>query len=161
MEQKPRSFEVALKKGEIGELIVQDWLEKRGWIVYRPFTKNKAHYFDIMATKNKEKAIAIDVKTKARLNNWKAQGINIRTYNEYKRFINKVNIPFYLIFVDDKSGDVYSAELSKLKNSFNPVNYIIAWYLKDMLYLFNIGEVKIHELSKYDQRNYNYNPSLL
>jgi len=69
MEQRQRSFKPALKKGEIGEMIIQDFLEKRGWIVYRPFTKDKAHYFDALATKNKEKVIAIDVKTKARLNN--------------------------------------------------------------------------------------------
>lgn len=160
MEQKRKSFEVALKKGELGENIIQEFLEGRGWIVYKPFTKNKAHYFDALATKNKEKAIAIDVKTKARLNNWKAQGINIKSYNEYKKFIDKVNIPFYLIFIDDKCGDVYSAELSKLKNSFNPTSYIIAWYLKDMFYLFNIGEDNIKKLSELDQRSYNYNPSL-
>ena len=96
-----KSFEVALKKGELGERIIQKYFEARGWIVYRPFTKNKAHYFDALATKDKEKVIAIDVKTKARLNNWKAQGINIKSYNEYKRFIDKVNVPFYLIFIDD------------------------------------------------------------
>lgn len=161
MEQKRKSFETALKKGEIGEIIIQEFLEKRGWIVYRPFTKDKAHYFDALATKNKEKVIAIDVKTKARLNNWRAQGINIKSYNEYKKFINKINVPFYLFFIDDKCGDVYTAELSKLRNSFNPTPYIIAWYLEDMFYLFNIGEDNIKLLSEYDQRNYKYNPSLL
>ncbi len=160
MEPRQRSFSTALKKGEIGECIVQEFLEQRGWIVYRPFTKDKAHYFDILATKNKEKVIAIDVKTKARLNNWKAQGINIKTYNEYKRFIDKVNIPFYLIFIDDKSGDVYCAELSKLKNPLYPTDYIIAWHLDDMFYLFNIGNERILELSKLDQRTYDYKPRI-
>ena len=161
MEQRQRSFKPALKKGEIGEMIIQDFLEKRGWIVYRPFTKDKAHYFDALATKNKEKVIAIDVKTKARLNNWRAQGINIKSYNEYKQFIDKVNVPFYLIFIDDKCGDVYTAELAKLKNYFNPTPYIIAWYLDEMFFLFNIGEENIKKLSEFDQRSYKYNPSLL
>jgi len=161
MERKPRSFSTALKKGDIGEQIVQQFLEQRGWIVYRPFTKDKAHYFDIMATKNKEKVVAIDVKTKARLNNWKAQGINLKTYLEYKRFIDKINIPFYLIFIDDKNGDVHCAELSKLKKSFYPTEYIIAWYLDEMIYLFNIGNKRITELSAFDQRNYDYKPTEL
>lgn len=161
MELKKKNFEVALKKGELGEQIIQTYLEGRGWIVYRPFTKDKAHYFDAIITKNKEKVIAIDVKTKARLNKWKAQGINIKAYNEYKNFIDKVNVPFYLIFIDDKCGDVYSAELSKLKKSFNPTYYIIAWYLEDMVYLFNIGVDNIKKLSELDQRNYDYNPTLL
>jgi len=154
-----KSFEVALKKGELGERIIQKYFEARGWIVYRPFTKNKAHYFDALATRDKEKVIAIDVKTKARLNNWKAQGINIKSYNEYKRFIDKVNVPFYLIFIDDKSGDVYCAELAKLTRSFNPTSYIIAWYLEDMTYLFNIGDDNIKRLSELDQRNYDYDPT--
>lgn len=161
MERRQKSFSIALKKGDLGEHIVQEFLEQRGWIVYRPFTKDKAHYFDIMATKDKEKVIAIDVKTKARLNNWKAQGINLKTYLEYKKFIDKINIPFYLIFIDDKNGDVHCAELSKLKNSFYPTDYIIAWYLDEMFYLFNIGNERILELSAFDQRNYEYKPTAL
>jgi Holliday junction resolvase-like predicted endonuclease len=152
------SFETALKKGEIGENIVCKYLENRGWIVYKPFTKNKPHYFDILATLHKEKAIAVDVKTKARLNKWNAQGINIRHYKQYLRFIEKTNIPFYLIFVDDKLGDVYCADIKKLSNGFNPNKNIIAWYLSDMIYMFKITEKQIQELSEFDQRNYAFNP---
>lgn len=158
MEQKQTSFNIALKKGELGENIIQNYLENKGWIVYRPFTKDKAHYFDIIATKDKEKVIAIDIKTKARLNNWAAQGINIKAYNEYIKFANTINVPFYLIFIDDKSGDVHLAELIKLKNEFNPTPYIIAWPLTEMTFMFNIGQDNINELSKLDQRNYNYKP---
>jgi hypothetical protein len=158
MEQKRKSFDIALKKGEIGEQIIREYLESGGYIVYFPQTKNKAHYFDILATKNKEKVIAIDVKTKARLNKWAAQGINIKSYNEYMNFVEKINIPFYLVFVDDKNGDVHMANLKELVNGFNPAPHIIAWYLKDMKYLFNIGKEKITELSEFDQRNYYFNP---
>jgi len=70
-------------------------------------------------------------------------------------------VPFYLIFIDDKCGDVYTAELAKLKNYFNPTPYIIAWYLDEMFFLFNIGEENIKKLSEFDQRSYKYNPSLL
>jgi hypothetical protein len=153
-----RSFEVALKKGEIGEKIIQEYLENLGWIVYFPFTKNKAHYFDLIATKNKEKAVAIDVKTKAKFNTWNAQGINVKSFNEYSEFIRKINIPFYLIFINDKDGDVHLAELANLKNEFYPTSYIIAWPLSEMKLMFNIGKEKIEELSQYDQRTHQYNP---
>lgn len=152
------SFKKRLKKGEMGEEIIRIFLEKKGWIVYFPFTKNKAHYFDILATKNKEMVVAADVKTKARLNKWAAQGINLKSYNEYKRFIEKTNISFYLFFIDDKSGDVHCADLRKLGNGFFVTPEIIAWYLSDMKKLFNIGEFNIKELSKLDQRNYVYLP---
>jgi Holliday junction resolvase-like predicted endonuclease len=154
-----KSFEKALTKGELGEEIIRGYLEGRGWIVYQPFTKNKAHYFDILATKNKESVIAIDVKTKARLNKWNATGINIKAYNEYLKFINTVNVPFYLIFIDDKNGDVHWAELVKLTEPIYPNEYIIAWSLNQMNFLFKISDEKIKELSMYDQRNYKYNPN--
>lgn len=154
------NFKKALEKGKMGEEIIREYLENREWIVYFPFTKDKAHYFDILATKNKEKVIAVDVKTKARLNNWIAQGINLKSYNEYIRFIEKTNIPFYLIFIDDKNGDVHYADLKKLGRGFPIPNRpeIIAWHLSRMKKLFNIGKEKIKELSMLDQRNYKYNP---
>jgi len=152
------NFQIALKKGDIGEDIVAEFLQKKGWIIYRPFTKDKAHYFDMLCTFNKEKVIAIDVKTKARLNNWNAQGINIKSYNEYLDFVKMTSINFYLIFVDDKNGDVHLADLIKLKNPIYPNNKIIAWKVKDMKYLFTISQNDIERLSKHDQRNYKFNP---
>ena len=157
-EQKQKSFDVALKKGEIGENIIINLLEKKGWIVYTPFTKGKAHYFDILATYKKEKAIAIDVKTKARLNKWSAQGIDLRHYNQYKKFIENHKVPFYLVFIDDKLGDVHLADIENLSNPIYPNEKIIAWRLSDMKYIMNIGKDAIKELSKYDQRNYKFNP---
>jgi Holliday junction resolvase-like predicted endonuclease len=151
-------FQKALKKGDIGEDIVTEFLEKKGWIIYRPFTKDKAHYFDMLCTLNKEKVIVIDVKTKARLNKWAAQGINIKSYNEYLNFIEMTKVNFYLIFVDDKNGQVYLADLITLKNPIYPNSKIIAWKLDDMKYLFTISDKDIERLSKYDQRNYEFNP---
>jgi hypothetical protein len=153
-----RNFETALKKGELGEQIIRKHLEDRGWIVYIPFTKDKAHYFDMMATLNKEKAIAVDVKTKARLNKWDAQGIDIKQYNQYIKFTKTCNIPFYLVFVDDKTGDVHLADISKLKNPISVNKNIVAWKLKEMKFLFKISNHEVQELSKYDQRNYKFTP---
>jgi hypothetical protein len=150
-------FEIALKKGELGENIIREYLESKGWIVYFPFTKNKAHAFDILCTLNKEKVIAIDVKTKARMNKFNAQGIDLRSYNEYLKFKEKMSIEFYLIFVDDKNGDVHTFEIGQKIESII-INKIIFWWVKDMKFMFNIGKEKIEELSKYDQRGYDFNP---
>jgi Holliday junction resolvase len=152
------NFEKALKKGEIGEYIIRKYLEDKGWIVYSPFTKDKAHYFDMLCTYNKEKVMAIDVKTKARLNLYEAQGIDKKHYYQYINFTNKTNIPFYLIFIDDKLGDVHCADLKSLQNEIHINDKIIAWHLKDMHYLFNIGNDNINKLTELDQRNYFFNP---
>ena len=160
MEQKHRSFEIALKKGALGEQIVKDYLEEKGWVVYCPFTKDKAHYFDMLATYTKEKVVAFDIKTKARLNKWNAQGIDKKHYDQYMMFIEKTNVPFWLIFIDDKNGNVHALELEKAKNGFTPgsATHIIAWEIPNMTYLFNIGNENITKLSEFDQRNYTYNP---
>jgi len=152
-----RNFEISLKKGELGENIIREYLEKKGWIVYFPFTKNKAHAFDMLCTFKKEKVFALDVKTKARLNKYPAQGIDIKSYNEYLKFRKTMNINFYLVFVDDKNGDVHCFEIGKKIKNFK-IGKIIFWYLTDMRYLFNIGNENIIKLSKYDQRNYVFNP---
>lgn len=154
-----RNFEIALIKGNIGEEIVTEFLQEKGWIVYRPYTKNKAHYFDMLCTFNKEKTIAIDVKTKARLNKWNAQGINKKAYLEYLNFVEKTKVNFYLIFVDDKSGEVHLADITKLNDPIYPNENIIAWNLDKMQYLFTISKDDILRISKYDQRNYKFNPS--
>jgi hypothetical protein len=149
------------KKGEIGETYVKNWLIERGWITYSPDVKDRPHYFDMLITKDKLQVIAIDVKTKARLNNWNAQGIDLRHYDEYMRFMCTTKVPFYLFFVDDKCGDVFCADLSKLKNPFVlHEKKIIAWYLDDMRKVFQLSESQIQELSKYDTRNYTYSPEL-
>lgn len=149
---------IEVKKGNIGEDIIQSFLENKGWIIYKPTTKNKAHFFDMVCTYNKDKIICIDVKTKARLNKWAAQGIDLKHYNNYIDAQKIMNTPFYIIFIDDKLGDVHLLDLTKGIKSFMVNEYIIAWYLKDMNYLFNIGDDKIKILSEFDSRNYMFLP---
>jgi len=153
-----KDFNISTQKGELGEKIVMNFLEAKGWVVYFPFKKDKAHFFDMLCTFNKDKVIAIDVKTKSRLNKWNAQGINKRHHEQYLSFVKKTNINFYLIFIDDKIGDVYACDISKLTNPIFPNDKIIAWELKQMKFLFKITENQINELTKLDQRNYNFKP---
>lgn len=158
MAQKQASFKISLTKGELGEAIFREYLEARGWIVYFPFTKDRPHYFDMLATKDKEKVIACDVKTKARLNlSPPSTGINIAAYDGYKRFAEKTQVPFYLVFIDDKSGEVHFAEIKNLPEGRRiSGGKIIIWPLASMKYLFNIEAENIKLLTKYDQRNHIY-----
>jgi competence protein ComEC len=53
------------KKGNAGENIIRSMIVEKGWITYSPDQHDKAHYFDMLATKDKKQIIALDVKTKA------------------------------------------------------------------------------------------------
>lgn len=148
------------QKGKRGEDIVRRMLKDKGWVTYAPEGAG-AHYFDILATKDKKSVIALDVKTKARFNKWAAQGIDKRHYEEYMNFVKTTQVPFFLIFVDDKNGDIHSAELSKLKYPFYPTPGIIAWMLTEMKKIGQITDNNVlADLSQFDTRNYEYNPNI-
>ena len=80
-----------VKKGNIGELIVREYLEKKGYIVYEPKT-NGSHPFDKIAIKGKNNMVIVEVKTKARMNKFYATGFNLRSYKYYKSIRDKYNI---------------------------------------------------------------------
>jgi|TARA_R110000737_G_scaffold17151_1_gene34637 hypothetical protein len=149
---------IQVKKGDIGQEIVREILEEGGLIVYEPKT-NGAHWFDFVATRNKKEIFFIDVKTKARFNNWEAQGIDVKHYEDYMRLINQFNLPFFLFFVDDKNGDVHVANLKELKKPIQqPNENIIAWSIHEMLRVRQLDSETIKQLSALDSRNYKYNP---
>ena len=152
-------FEISSKKGQIGEDIFQEFMEGEGWIVYKPDKKDKPHYFDMMCTFEKEKAVAFDVKTKTRLKSggkfkFDAQGFDKKHFEQYLNFTKKINIPFFVIFIDSLSGDVMCINIEKLKKleSIEVNKDIIAWYVKDMQFIFKLTAAQIDYLSKYTQK---------
>jgi hypothetical protein len=159
METNQRSFEdkPQYKKGTLGEEIVKSMFREKGWMIYSP-EKNGPHYFDILATWNKEKVIAIDVKTKARLNIKPATGIDLKHYKDYQRFSSTHNIDFYLFFIDDKNGDIHYQEIKQLKDPFIIKEKIICWPLDCMNFYGRLTQQQIAELSRFDTRSYTYCP---
>jgi len=161
--RKPIDFRKSLSKGEIGELFFKEYLENQGWSLLMPATLNRPHFCDIFATKNKRDFICADVKTKARLNKINATGIDIYSYESYIDFSKQKSIPFYLVFVNDKDGDVHCANIRYLENSgtgffLGQSKKIICWPINVMRKIFTLTPEQIALLSTYDQRNYVYEP---
>jgi hypothetical protein len=162
-----RSFEIALQKGEIGEQIVRDHLEKRGWVVYKPFTPG-AHCFDILCIKDKKQAIALDVKAKSRLNKFPATGINQSHFEEYKAFSEKHSMPFWVVFVDEMQQTVYGNCISELEKPRNvdgnvypfvmPANgrQVRLWPLVAMKTIAKLDHMEAEKLAFFNQRNYEF-----
>lgn len=145
--------EKKFKKGALGERIFIEHLKSRGYIVMVPEQKDKPHLCDIIATHGKERCIAIDVKTKKKFYWRNSQGINVSSYNQYLAFSKLNSIPFYLVFVDEDSGEVHWSDISKLKDPFyNKKGTIIYWELKQMNYLFNITQEQMEELAQYNTK---------
>ena len=163
------SFEQALVKGAMGERIVRAVLEGAGWVVYQPMTEG-AHAFDMLSIKDKDRAIAIDVKAKARMTYYHATGVNLKHFEQYKAFSERHNMPFWIIFVDEGMGAIYGNEIAELEQERRSEDgrvYPITktdkygkqqrlWALEGMRTIRTLSEEEINYLKHVSQRNYEY-----
>lgn len=165
------NFDTAMQKGRIGEEQVRALLEKKGYIVYTPKTGG-AHAFDFMAIKDKEKCIALDVKAKARRNNYKDTGVDLRNFRIYEQFMKRHNMPFWLVFVDEMERRIYGNTIEALMASVKKDKGItypyiwtkdpqrlqgtIYWHLDSMIDMGAIEHAANGELFDLSQRNYQY-----
>lgn len=148
-----------VKKGDIGEKIIHNYLSKKLLTIYSPTTQN-SHICDGIVFKSEKLFFLYDVKTKGKTNIHNAQGIDKIHFNRYNELMNQLKIPFFIYFVDDHNGDVHLADLQKL-NVKGYINIkkdgsIIGWDVENLKYLFTIDQEKINELNKYNTRNYSY-----
>lgn len=167
MATTPRSFDLALAKGEYGEQIVRRILEGKGFVVYKPNTEG-AHAFDVLAIKDKRLCIALDVKAKSRRNKYADTGINLRHFETYKRFSDRHTMPFWLIFVDEMLGKIYGNTLEELAKPIEVegINYpliygdtqtgTIYWHMQSMRQIHTLTESEKADLVGLSQRNHEY-----
>lgn len=145
------------KKGNIGERIVKEYLSKHNYIAYTTDNTEHAHCFDMIAMRGKDEMIIVEVKAKAKRDCCPDTGINLKHYNEYKAISAKHNIPIFLVFVDEKLGEVYGDWLSKIDKD-TTFNYpkvfnhgykgepIIYFYQPNMRKLATLTPSEIREL---------------
>ena len=163
------SKKTTVKKGALGEMIVRQALESKGYIVYEPKTKG-AHPFDLLAVKDKRVFVIAEVKTKARLNNWEATGINVSHYNDYIHVMEAHNIDVVLCFVDEHPSEkrVYGQRLSELikEHKENGIDYpnfdilkkrnIVMIPLSKMITISNLDDHTVTNLMELSTRSHDY-----
>ena len=165
---KRPSFDLSLKKGECGERIITSLLESKGFVVYKPVT-NGSHAFDMLAIKDKERSIAIDVKAKSRRTHYNDTGVNQVHFECYQRFSERHLMPFWLFFVDEHLGSVYGNNIEELEKPIvddglcyplvQQSSYgkaIRYWSLSSMITFGSLEQNDSEELKSISQRNYNY-----
>lgn len=163
MATTPRNFETCLAKGEYGESIVRRLFEEKGYIVYNPKTKG-AHPFDIFALNTGKPCIAADVKSKPRRILYPDTGISLKHYNIYLNFSKAHSMEFWIIFVDQNSGDIYGNTISKLDvpriidNRTYPLNEDKTryWPVKAMRFFHKLTDQEMKELNRLSQINDKY-----
>lgn len=163
-----RSFETALAKGALGETVVRELLESRGWVVYQPVTTGP-HQFDMLCIKDKKRAIAFDVKAKARMNWFPCTGVNQKHFEEYRQFSERHRMPFWLVFVDEAQRQIYGNTIEELERPREVQGrkfpwlmvtkkgaQLRLWPLEAMRQISPITVEQAEALSAYNQRSYAY-----
>lgn len=103
-----------VKKGAYGEYLAKKYFVEEHYIIYRP-TINGSHGFDFFLYDNeKEKYIAVEVKTKAKCRNYPETGFNQNVYERYCQLSNEYNMPVLVVFVDEDEKRMYGNYLSEL-----------------------------------------------
>lgn len=157
------SDKTTVKKGDIGEDIVKNFLLEKGMIPYKP-DFDGAHPFDFLcATRDKKTMIIVDAKAKARMNKqfngFSVTGIDKRHFNEYKHIQKKYNVHVYLYFVDEMLGSVYGNAIARLEKNKIEKNWktpMILFRLIDMVEIGKLSSDEVHKLKKHSTRSYDY-----
>lgn len=151
-----------VKKGNIGENIVFNYLCNSGYTVYRPVTEGP-HLFDNLCVSRDKRTIFIaEVKTKEARKYYPDTGIDIRSYQEYKFVENKYNLHVYLFFVDAANRKVYGNFLRRLETPKAEGKYsyplqqggIIYFPLSSMTLISELTAEEAEEIKKHNTKNY-------
>lgn len=146
-----------VKKGNVGEQIVLDFLSERGFIVYQPVVDG-AHKIDFFAHKSgkSKNIIAAEVKSKRRMAKYAETGFNVSAYEHYKEVLDKHKVDTFCFFVDDFEGCIYGAWLSTLGDG-NRRGAVITWRLDRMRVIRKLTDDEISELTKHTSKtSYDY-----
>ena len=163
---------IQVKKGNIGEEIIKQFLKEKGFVIYRP-ELDMSHVFDIIAIKEKKQIIIVEVKTQARRNYYDDTGVTLKHYNEYQIIKQKYNLPMFLFFVDEMLKKIYGNWLSELEKPYEVVRMgekviypltqkgstgIRVYFHLDKMIIIkeNIDENIINDLKSLSTRNYEY-----
>lgn len=152
-----------VKKGNIGEKIVIEYLSNKGYVVYKSITSG-AHPFDnLCASRDKRKIFIAEVKTKEARKYYPDTGIDIRHYDQYKFIQDKYNLKVYLFFVDATNKKVYGNVIEKLENETVMGVYTYPLRQKGIIYfpLSNMKQISLltneqaEMIKAYNTKNYN------
>ena len=149
-----------VKKGNIGEDLIDEFLLKKNIIPYISISKT-AHPFDrLCITKNKKKLIIAEVKTKPKRIYYEDTGFNLKHYEDYKFIRDKYNIPVFIFFVDEYLEKIYGNYLNVLSKKYKKYpkieNNIIYFHLDSMRNIMKLTKENVEKLKKLTTRNYNY-----
>lgn len=101
-------------KGDIGERLIRDYLEKEEQVVLYKAITEKAHCFDYLAYKYNKFQYAVEIKTKPARTYYPDTGFDYKYYTKYKSASEELKLRVLVLFVDEIKGTVYGEYLDEL-----------------------------------------------
>lgn len=156
-----------VKKGNVGEKVIKIFLERKGFIIYKPETEGK-HAFDMLAVKDKKQIIIAEVKSYPRRNYYADTGLNLNHYREYKNIIDTYHFPIFLFFIDEMKGEIYGNWLTRLEEPYKAGKLTypliqsgttgkrIYFPLCHMISIGKLSDEEVKALKEYSTRKYEY-----
>lgn len=158
-----------VKKGDLGEMLVDKFLVDHDCIPYVP-QADRAHPFDrLCATADKKTIFIAEVKSKARRTYYPDTGINTSHLADYQHIQEKHSIKVYLFFVDEDEKRIYGGWLNDLltprtvSHQLKTISYplqqgrVMYFPLEAMTDICPLDDESANELKKLSTRNYSYN----
>ena len=148
-----------VKKGDLGEDLVKDFLHKKGFILYKPIT-NGSHKVDYFCHSGKDKkVICAEAKTKRRMALRPATGFNVNCYEHYFELNKKYNIKTFVFFIDDFERCIYGQWLHLLGKGITIKN-VIVWPMDKMKLIRNLSNSEVNSINQFTSVNYDYSKTL-
>lgn len=148
-----------VKKGNIGEDIVMNYLHSNGFVLYKPITDG-SHKIDYFCHSGKDKqVICAEAKTKRRMALRPATGFNIDSYNHYIEMKSKHNINTFIFFIDDFEKCVYGQWLHLLGDGIK-IKEVIVWPLEKMKWIRSLNNIELKIISENTTVRYNYSKTV-
>lgn len=161
---------IQVLKGTFGETIAKDYLRNQGRVIYVP-ESDKAHPFDFLSFKGKEEPEILEVKSKARMNDYYATGIDRRHARDYWRMYKNYNIDTFLLFIDEHPAEkrMYGQKISVLAQKYiakdgrqypflmkRKGTQITLFSLESMIEIGKLTDEQCNQLRKLSKRSYQY-----
>lgn len=156
------------KKGELGEFLVQHYLTKKGYTVYKTASTGSHPIDNIAIHKTNLNVFIYDVKTKAKRTHYNDTGLDANDFQKYKKIIEKNNVQLIIFFVDENLKLIYTLNMNTISEKIK--NYktypkiikdpkgqdVIYFPLKIMKKQIKFSQKFADKLKACNNRNYNY-----
>jgi hypothetical protein len=143
-----------VKKGDIGEKLIERLLQQKDLAVYRP-VNDGAHVVDFYCQKKGRRVFAVEAKTYPRYYTFEATGIDLKDFEVYSDLLARQGIDTVIFWIDEFEQAIYYQRISILKGfAMKPKDGKISFPLGAMKFSCCLEPEVVKEIKNNSSTNY-------